>query len=330
MEKPLITVSIMTYNQERYVRAAVRGVLAQTYDPLQIVISDDCSSDNTWPIVLEEIDAYRANGGKHKIVLNRNEVNLGIARNSEVIQSLSEGLISVTCGGDDVSFPSRVEKIYEAWVKTGELATYIWHWSTWIDEDGRMLRVDAHYNVDRPSGAICAYVKQRTTKFKFNKCDPNGWEDWIGAFRTRFYGSAIEIKEPLVYYRCGSGVSTSNCQYRRPLIRCAKAILIGIRQGRDDIFANRELLSVEKIKELNEYLDAEGERIRLLLDQIDGRTFKTRWKAFRTRYPRIAFTHGYLIQLILIAPKWVGDPLLDAYQKFKNRVERLSSKQILA
>ena len=45
---PLVTLALITYRQERFVREAVRGVLAQTYSPLQVVISDDASPDATF------------------------------------------------------------------------------------------------------------------------------------------------------------------------------------------------------------------------------------------------------------------------------------------
>ena len=70
MEKPLVTISMITYNQERYVRDAVRGALAQTYEPLEIVISDDCSTDSTWDIIRDEVEAYRKSGGIHKNIVN--------------------------------------------------------------------------------------------------------------------------------------------------------------------------------------------------------------------------------------------------------------------
>ena len=43
--RPLVTMGLVTYRQERYVREAVRSVLAQTYSPLQIVICDDASPE---------------------------------------------------------------------------------------------------------------------------------------------------------------------------------------------------------------------------------------------------------------------------------------------
>ena len=41
---PLVTFALFAYNQERYVREAVEGAFAQTYQPLEIILSDDCSS----------------------------------------------------------------------------------------------------------------------------------------------------------------------------------------------------------------------------------------------------------------------------------------------
>ena len=74
--RPMVTICMGTYNQEEYVRDSVRGLLSQTYTPLEIVISDDCSKDHTWEIILEEVENYRKSGGEHKIVLNRNAHNL--------------------------------------------------------------------------------------------------------------------------------------------------------------------------------------------------------------------------------------------------------------
>ncbi len=54
MNKLLVTFALFSYNQERFIREALRGALAQTYSPLQIVISDDCSQDRTFKIIQEQ------------------------------------------------------------------------------------------------------------------------------------------------------------------------------------------------------------------------------------------------------------------------------------
>ena len=69
---------LRNFKQERFIEEAVRSALSQDYSPLEIVISDDCSPDNTFSIIEELIANYN---GPHKIVLNRNERNLGLAEN---------------------------------------------------------------------------------------------------------------------------------------------------------------------------------------------------------------------------------------------------------
>ena len=67
--KPLISYCLITYNQEKYIKEAVLSALSQTYHPLEIIISDDCSTDNTFDIVRETINNYL---GGHNIILNLN------------------------------------------------------------------------------------------------------------------------------------------------------------------------------------------------------------------------------------------------------------------
>ncbi len=42
--RPLVTFALFAYNQEQYIREAVEGAFSQTYEPLEIILSDDCSS----------------------------------------------------------------------------------------------------------------------------------------------------------------------------------------------------------------------------------------------------------------------------------------------
>jgi len=42
-EKSLITLALVAYNQERFISEALEGAFAQTYSPLEIILSDDCS-----------------------------------------------------------------------------------------------------------------------------------------------------------------------------------------------------------------------------------------------------------------------------------------------
>lgn len=107
-ERPLVTFALFAYNQERFIREAVEGALSQDYSPLQIILSDDCSSDRTFEIMQEMAGVYK---GPHDIVLNRNEENLGIGGHVKRVAELAEGEIIVMAAGDDVSVSERTRKI---------------------------------------------------------------------------------------------------------------------------------------------------------------------------------------------------------------------------
>lgn len=103
---------LLAYNQERFIREAVEGAFAQTYSPLEIILSDDCSSDLTFAVMQEMAAAYK---GPHAIRLNRNETNLGLIEHFNRAYRLSSGALIVGAAGDDVSLPQRVQRIADEW-----------------------------------------------------------------------------------------------------------------------------------------------------------------------------------------------------------------------
>lgn len=102
---PLVTVVVMTYNQEQYVRDAIQGALNQTYAPLEIIISDDASTDSTWPLILNELEMYE---GPNTVHPRRNAQNLGINNHFNEVMQLATGEFVVIMAGDDISLPHRV------------------------------------------------------------------------------------------------------------------------------------------------------------------------------------------------------------------------------
>src|SRR5512138_1410799 len=112
MSRPRVSFMIWCYNQELYIREALEGALSQDYTPLEIIVSDDTSTDSTFDIVQEVAASYR---GPHKLVLSRNRQNLGIGGNVNRAVSLCHGELIVMAGGDDISLPHRTSKIVEAW-----------------------------------------------------------------------------------------------------------------------------------------------------------------------------------------------------------------------
>jgi len=99
---------LLCYNQEDYILEAIEGALRQTYIEMEIIISDDCSTDNTFKIIESRIEKY---SGPHNIILNRNETNIGLVPHiNKVVFELASADIIVLAAGDDISLPERVEQ----------------------------------------------------------------------------------------------------------------------------------------------------------------------------------------------------------------------------
>ena len=92
-----VSVYMMTYYHEKYVRQAIESVLSQkTRFSFELVISDDCSGDGTQEIIKEYARKY-----PDKIRLNINEKNLGIPKNIYKARTMCRGRYITNLSGDD-------------------------------------------------------------------------------------------------------------------------------------------------------------------------------------------------------------------------------------
>ena len=106
-ERPLVSFFVTAYRQERLVRASIEAAFAQTWSPLEILLSDDCSPDGTFAVMQEMAAAY---SGPHRVILNRNPKNLGITAHVDRIMELTSGDFVVQNAGDDVADPGADEQ----------------------------------------------------------------------------------------------------------------------------------------------------------------------------------------------------------------------------
>jgi glycosyltransferase involved in cell wall biosynthesis len=146
--RPLLTFALVAYNQEQYVAEAVRGALSQTYSPLQVILSDDCSPDGTFEVMQEVVSHYQ---GPHQVILRRNERNMGLGGHINRVVELAQGELIVIAAGDDISLPQRSERIWQAYLDSGKKAYSIFSNEYLIDDDGvkRALEMQEPPNPER-------------------------------------------------------------------------------------------------------------------------------------------------------------------------------------
>ena len=132
-EFPLVTFALFAYNQEKFICEAVMAALNQEYKRLEIILSDDCSTDSTFKIIKFLASEYT---GPHEIVINRNQTNLGLARHFSEIIRMARGEIIVVAAGDDISLSQRTLKAVEILSSDPE-ATFVSFTDIVIDEHGK-------------------------------------------------------------------------------------------------------------------------------------------------------------------------------------------------
>lgn len=211
-DNPLVTFALFAYNQEHYIQEAVEGALAQDYDNLEIILSDDCSSDRTFEI-MESIAADYPRD--RRLVINRNAANRGWVNHFNHIVSKAQGDIVVVGAGDDISFPDRVSNTV-ALLNANPEASIASFTDIAIDTDGKEThRPDPHKLPDLRratlddyisgkakglSGASRAYRKRIFTEFgPLNGGCPT--EDTPSLLRGLMLGHAVVSSKAGIQYR---------------------------------------------------------------------------------------------------------------------------------
>ncbi len=117
IEQPLFTVATITYNSGKWVGQTIESILASTFENFELIISDDCSTDDTWEIVQLYNDP--------RIRASRNESNLGEYPNRNVVINEAKGRYLLFVDGDDVLFKNTLRNLAE-YIEAFPNAQMIW------------------------------------------------------------------------------------------------------------------------------------------------------------------------------------------------------------
>lgn len=113
MDKPLVSVVCLCYNQERFVEEAIWSVLDQTYSNIQLIVVDDASTDNSVNVIESVLTAYP------NVQFLALKENLGNCKAFNQGLALTTGSFVIDLAGDDVLLPNRVEAGVHALVEKG-------------------------------------------------------------------------------------------------------------------------------------------------------------------------------------------------------------------
>jgi Glycosyl transferase family 2 len=177
---PAISVAMPNYNHARFLRDSVGGLLAQTLAPLEIVIVDDCSTDESWELLQEFAAANPI------IRLHRNQRNLGARVTLAGLTERVRGDYVLYAGADDVTFPTLIEKSAKLLARYPG-AAYCCAATLLIDEHGRSRGV-ASQTIASKSPCYLAPEEIRGRLCRY------GHEGWFVAGNTAIYKRTAMIE----------------------------------------------------------------------------------------------------------------------------------------
>lgn len=133
MKNVEVSVVIPAYNRKNTLKRAIDSVLNQTFQDLEIVIVDDCSTDGSFEYIAE---LY---GEVEHLIYVRNDSNMGPSASRNIGASYANGKYIAFHDSDDEWMPTKLEKQMEAIRSADDDVGLVYSGFTSICEDGREL-----------------------------------------------------------------------------------------------------------------------------------------------------------------------------------------------
>ncbi len=249
MNEICVSIFMLTYNQEDYITQAIEGVLMQKTDfSIQLVIGEDCSTDNTRKIVLDYTEKY-----PDKIKLILNETNIGLIANYVKTYTQCKGKYVAICDGDDYwTDPLKLQKQVSFLEKNPDYAIVYTNNKNLIPS-GDILISDKQDNLLTTTFnelVFNNYIPSVTVLFR-NKPLPERMSKWIQQFPygdwptylwvTEGGGKIYFLNEVTAVYRKNFGTSTFLRQGRNKIGEINLLILQNILKDRTFINKKRNV-----------------------------------------------------------------------------------------
>lgn len=210
MNGDLVSVIMPTYNSSRYVAESIRSIEAQTYTNWELLITDDCSVDDTVRIVSEFADRDK----RIKLTVLAQNSGAGVARNESIKRA--EGRYLAFCDSDDRWEPEKLSIQLRFMKANGYELTYT-SYSVCRDDGERIGAVRCKSRLsyftllcDNGIGCLTAmYDTSRIGKIYMPTIRKRqDWGLWLAVIKRTKYAYGLP-NDYLSIYRQGNGISSN-------------------------------------------------------------------------------------------------------------------------
>jgi glycosyltransferase involved in cell wall biosynthesis len=210
---PLVSMIVVCYNQSRFVVETLESVKAQTYKTTQLIIVDDCSSDDSVAVIDNWV---RKNGIDCTFI--RHQKNQGICKSLNDVLAVVTGKYVSMVASDDVWLPDKIARQVEIMESQPDHVGVVYSDAFQMDEHGHTLPdmfIAAHRKLpEMPQGQILNvllegnFIPGMTTLIRRSCYDQVGlydenlpWEDWDMWMRLARHYSFLYSPTPSAKYR---------------------------------------------------------------------------------------------------------------------------------
>lgn len=227
----LISVIVVTYNSAKFVIQTLDSIFRQTYPEIELIISDDCSTDNTPDICKQWIESHQGRFANVQFIST--PTNGGICKNYNYSLSFANGEYIKYIAGDDMLTDNCIERFVaniqpDTFLYTciaghldNKTGTITYHKTRLPDSSASKqakIMLKTRYGINGPTIFVHRNILLRLGGFeeKYPMI-----EDWPIAIRFLTAGYRIGIiDEPLVFWRIyGDSISHSNHSFADDLSR---------------------------------------------------------------------------------------------------------------
>lgn len=219
---PLVSVAVITYNSSKYILETLDSIKAQTYQNIELIISDDCSTDNTMQLCKNWCEQNRERFARIQYV--EVEQNTGVSANCNRAEDASEGEWVKLIAGDDMLLPNCITDFMD-YVQTHNDVVYVFGKVKYLGQQLKNEIDYSFYQTNNPEEQLrkivigtfvpactCFYnrVRSRREGLRYDERIPM-FEDtprWINAIKKGFLLRLVD-KEVCVY-RVGHNESLSS------------------------------------------------------------------------------------------------------------------------
>ena len=220
----MISIALAAYNGSKYIREQLDSILNQTYQDFELIISDDCSTDDTWQI-LEE---YASKDNRIRIF--ENETNLGFKNNFEKAISLCNGEYIALSDQDDIWCQNHLElllnKIGDKMIACGDALlvnadgismgfTLSWQEAFDYVPDDDLQKAYSIMYFRSPLQGASMLIKKEFLEIALPIPEQMEYHDAWFTYLGCFYGGINFFREIISYYRRHNANVTGNKIERR-------------------------------------------------------------------------------------------------------------------